>query len=125
MKLRHFALIIAFVGALIGCSAGSHFTSLEVDAFGAEIQKPGTQLVDVRTPAEYNSAHIPGAINIDVTADDFEQNIRVLNKKQPVAVYCRSGRRSKIASEELVKLGYTNVKEFGGIIDWPYEVVVE
>ena len=118
MKLRHFALIIAFVGALIGCSAGSHFTSLEVDAFGAEIQKPGTQLVDVRTPAEYNSAHIPGAINIDVTADDFEQNIRVLNKKQPVAVYCRSGRRSKTAAEILAKAGYRVIELNGGIISW-------
>lgn len=118
MKLRHFALIIAFVGALIGCSAGSHFTSLEVDAFGAEIQKPGTQLVDVRTPAEYNSAHIPGAINIDVTADDFEQNIRVLNKKQPVAVYCRSGRRSKTAAEILAKADYRVIELNGGIISW-------
>lgn len=118
MKLRHIALLIAFAGALIGCSAGSHFVSLDVEAFGAEIQKPGTQLVDVRTPAEYNSAHIPGAINIDVTADDFEQNIRVLNKKQPVAVYCRSGRRSKTAAEILAKAGYRVVELNGGIISW-------
>ena len=45
------------------------------------------------------------------------------DKNQLILVYCRSGRRSKIASEALVKLGYTNVKEFGGIIDWPYEIV--
>ena len=45
------------------------------------------------------------------------------NKKQLILVYCRSGRRSKIAAEELVKLGYTNVKEFGGIIDWEYDIV--
>ena len=45
------------------------------------------------------------------------------DKEQLILVYCRSGRRSKIASEELVKLGYTNVKEFGGIIDWPYDIV--
>ena len=44
------------------------------------------------------------------------------DKEQPIPVYCRSGRRSKIAAEALVKLGYTNIKEFGGIIDWPYEV---
>lgn len=118
MKLHHIALLIAFAGALIGCSAGSHFVSLDVEAFGAEIQKPGTQLVDVRTPAEYNSAHIPGAINIDVTADDFEQNIRVLNKKQPVAVYCRSGRRSKAAAEILAKEGYRVVELDGGILSW-------
>ena len=118
MKLRHIALLIAFAGALIGCSASSHFVSLDVEAFGAEIQKPGTQLVDVRTPAEYNSAHIPGAINIDVTADDFEQNIRVLNKKQPVAVYCRSGRRSKTAAEILAKEGYRVVELNGGILSW-------
>ena len=118
MKLCHIALLIAFAGVLIGCSAGSHFVSLDVEAFGAEIQKPGTQLVDVRTPAEYNSAHIPGAINIDVTADDFEQNIRVLNKKQPVAVYCRSGRRSKTAAEILAKEGYRVVELDGGILSW-------
>ena len=118
MKRSLIALLIAFVGALIGCSAGGHFSSLEVDAFGAEIQKPNVQLVDVRTPAEYNSAHIPGAINIDVTADDFEQNIQQLNKKHTVAVYCRSGRRSKTAAEILAKAGYRVVELNGGIISW-------
>ena len=118
MKRSLIALIVAFVGTLIGCSAGNRFTSLEVDAFGAEIQKPNVQLVDVRTPAEYNSAHIPGAINIDVTADDFEQNIQQLNKKHTVAVYCRSGRRSKTAAEILAKAGYRVVELNGGIISW-------
>ena len=118
MKCNLIALVAAFVSTLFGCSAGSHFSSLEVDAFGAEIQKPGVQLVDVRTPAEYDSAHIPGAINIDVMADDFEQNIQVLSKKHTVAVYCRSGRRSKTAAEILAKAGYRVVELNGGILSW-------
>ncbi len=118
MKRNLIALVAAFVSTLFGCSAGSHFSSLEVDAFGAEIQKPGVQLVDVRTPAEYDSAHIPGAINIDVMADDFEQNIKVLSKKHTVAVYCRSGRRSKTAAEILAKAGYRVVELNGGILSW-------
>ncbi|MBO7169202.1 MAG: rhodanese-like domain-containing protein [Rikenellaceae bacterium] len=118
MKRNLIALAVAFVSTLCGCSAGSHFTSLDVDAIGAEIQKPGVQIVDVRTPAEYDSAHIPGAINIDVTADDFEQNIQVLSKKHTVAVYCRSGRRSKTAAEILAKAGYRVVELNGGILSW-------
>ncbi|MBO5759646.1 MAG: rhodanese-like domain-containing protein [Rikenellaceae bacterium] len=118
MKRNLIALAVAFVSTLFGCSAGSHFTSLDVDAFGAEIQKPGVQIVDVRTPAEYDSAHIPGAINIDVMADDFEQNIQVLSKKHTVAVYCRSGRRSKTAAEILAKAGYRVVELNGGILSW-------
>lgn len=118
MKRNLIALVAAFVSTLFGCSAGSHFSSLEVDAFGAEIQKPGVQLVDVRTPAEYDSAHIPGAINIDVMADDFEQNIKVLSKKHTVAVYCRSGRRSKTAAEILAKAGYRVMELNGGILSW-------
>ena len=82
------------------------------------------QIIDVRTPQEYNTGHLPKAINIDMRQADFQEKAgKELKTKYPVAVYCRSGRRSKIAAEELVKLGYTNVKEFGGIIDWPYEIV--
>ncbi len=79
--------------------------------------------IDARTTEEFAKGHIKGAILIPEyeIADRAEKELS--DKEQLILVYCRSGRRSKIASEELVKLGYTNVKEFGGIIDWPYEIV--
>ena len=80
-------------------------------------------IIDARTEAEFAEGHIEGAILIPEyeIADRAEKELP--DKDVLILVYCRSGRRSKIASEELVKLGYTNVKEFGGIIDWPYETV--
>ena len=79
-------------------------------------------ILDVRTQDEYDQGHIPGAIVIshDEIVEKAEEVLT--DKDQLILVYCRSGRRSKIASEALVELGYTNIKEFGGIIDWPYEV---
>ncbi len=82
----------------------------------------GYVILDVRTQEEYDEGHIPGAILIP----DYEIKERaeeeLTDKDQLILVYCRSGRRSKIAAEALVELGYTNIKEFGGIIDWPYEI---
>ena len=80
-------------------------------------------IIDARTTEEFAEGHIEDAILIPEyeIADRAEKELP--DKEQLILVYCRSGRRSKIASEELVKLGYTNVKEFGGIIDWPYEIV--
>lgn len=80
-------------------------------------------IIDARTDEEFSQGHIEGAILIPEyeIANRAEQTIA--DKNALILVYCRSGRRSKIACEELVNLGYTNVKEFGGIIDWPYEIV--
>ena len=82
----------------------------------------GYIILDVRTQEEYDQGHIPGAIVIshEEIAEKAEEVLT--DKEQLILVYCRSGRRSKIAAEALVELGYTNIKEFGGIIDWPYEV---
>ena len=81
----------------------------------------GYIILDVRTQEEYDQGHIPGAIVIphEEIADKAEEALT--DKDQLILVYCRSGRRSKIAAEALVELGYTNIKEFGGILDWPYE----
>ena len=82
----------------------------------------GYIILDARTQEEYDQGHIPGAIVIS-HEEIMEKAEEVLtDKEQLILVYCRSGRRSKIAAEALVELGYTNIKEFGGIIDWPYEV---
>ena len=82
----------------------------------------GYIILDVRTQEEYNESHIPGAILIPNTEIDGRAEEVLTDKDQLILVYCRSGRRSKMAAEALVELGYTNIKEFGGIIDWPYEV---
>ena len=82
----------------------------------------GYIILDVRTQEEYDEGHIPGATQIshEEIAEKAEEMLP--DKNQLILVYCRSGRRSKIAAEALAELGYTNIKEFGGIIDWPYEV---
>ena len=80
-------------------------------------------IIDSRTIEEFEQGHIENAILIPEYEISKQAEKQLPDKKQLILVYCRSGRRSKIASEELVKLGYTNVKEFGGIIDWPYDVV--
>ena len=110
----------------VGCSDGSSATYEQIS--GAEAKalmdsESGYIIIDARTQEEYDQGHIPGAILIPEyeIADRAEKELP--DKDQLILVYCRSGRRSKIVAEELVKLGYTNVKEFGGIIDWEYETV--
>lgn len=82
-------------------------------------------ILDVRTQEEYDAGYIPGAILIPdfEIADRAEKELP--DKDQLILVYCRSGNRSKKASAQLVAMGYTNVVEFGGINDWPYEVVTD
>ena len=82
----------------------------------------GYIILDVRTQEEYDQGHISGAILIPDTEIEAKAEEVLTDKNQLLLVYCRSGRRSKLASEILVELGYTNIKEFGGIIDWPYEI---
>ena len=122
IALLTFALPFGFVG----CSDGGSATYEQIS--GAEAKalvdsESGYIIIDARTQEEYDQGHIPGAILIPYgeIADRAEKELP--DKDQLILVYCRSGRRSKIAAEELVKLGYTNVKEFGGIIDWKYEIV--
>ena len=82
----------------------------------------GYVILDVRKQEEYDQGHIPGAIVISHEEIAEKADEVLTDKDQLILVYCRSGRRSKIAAEALVELGYANIKEFGGIIDWPYEV---
>ena len=79
-------------------------------------------ILDVRTQEEYDEGHIPDAILIPDTEVENRAEEELPDKEQLILVYCRSGRRSKLAAQILADLGYSNVKEFGGIIDWPYEV---
>ena len=80
-------------------------------------------ILDVRTPEEFAEKHIPNAINVPNEVIGTEEIVELPDKDQLILVYCRSGNRSKQASEKLVALGYTNIYEFGGINDWTGETV--
>ena len=80
-------------------------------------------ILDVRTVAEFSEKRIPGAINVPNESIGSDEIAELPDKEQLILVYCRSGNRSKQASEKLVKLGYTNIVEFGGINDWPGETI--
>ena len=83
----------------------------------------GYIIIDARTQEEFDEGHIENAILIPEYEISERAEKELPDKNQLILVYCRSGRRSKIAAQALVELGYTNVKEFGGIIDWKYEIV--
>ena len=88
-------------------------------------QESGYIILDVRRPDEFAAGHIPGAINVANETIGTAEIPELPDKNQLILVYCRSGRRSKEASEKLVKLGYTNIVEFGGILDWKGEIVTD
>ena len=123
-------LIITCIAVLYGCATGgeskvenSYEQITPAEAKAIMDEENGYVILDVRTQEEFDEAHIDGAILIpDYEIADKAEGV-LKDKDQLILVYCRSGRRSKLAAEGLVKLGYTNVKEFGGIIDWPYETV--
>ena len=119
-------LTLALPFGCVGCSDGGSASYDQISGAEAKALMDNERdyiIIDARTQSEYDQGHIPGAIMIPEyeIADRAEKELP--DKNQLILVYCRSGRRSKIAAEELVKLGYTNVKEFGGIIDWEYEIV--
>lgn len=112
---------------LVGCSAPAadlNYRRIDMDEAITIMEKEtGYIILDVRTTSEFAEKHIPGAINIPNETIGSEQIPELPDKDQLILVYCRSGNRSKRASEKLVALGYTNVVEFGGINDWPGETV--
>jgi len=85
-------------------------------------REEGYIILDVRTEEEYAEGYIPNAMLISDYEIETKAEELLKDKNQLILVYCRSGRRSKLAAESLIKLGYTNIKEFGGIIDWSYEI---
>lgn len=82
-------------------------------------------ILDVRTQQEYDTGHIPGAILIPNETIGTQEPAQLPDKSKLILVYCRSGNRSKQAAEKLVKLGYTNIVEFGGISSWTGEIVTD
>ena len=79
-------------------------------------------ILDVRRPDEFSAGHIPNAVNIPNESIGADEIDKLPDKDRLILVYCRSGNRSKQASEKLVRLGYTNIVEFGGILDWKGEI---
>ena len=93
------------------------------DEARALIGQPGVTLLDVRAKYEYDEAHIDGAVLLPYDAITAESPELPENKDDTIIVYCRSGRRSAIAADTLAVLGYTDIRDLGGIQDWPYETV--
>lgn len=111
-------LLLALAAGLCGCRA-QQFTNIDVDAFAQLITKADVQLVDVRTPAEFQQGHLVDALLIDFKAADFDALCaEKLDKSRPVAVYCRSGKRSAAAAQRLVAAGFTVYNLQGGILEW-------
>lgn len=110
-------MVIA-VAFLMSCGGQAKFSSVDTNAFARVIAMKKVQLVDVRTPAEYANGHIPHAINMNVNDADFEAQAAQLNKARPVAIYCRSGNRSKRAANLLTNMGYKVVELDAGYLGW-------
>ena len=126
--MRYVSIFIIGVGLLVGCSRADAQQAVYHKLSAAEAHKMMSEtkdfvLLDVRTPGEYKEKRIPGATLIP----DYELKDRAAkelpDKTKVIFVYCRSGARSNGASRALVSLGYVNVYDIGGIMNWPYETV--
>ncbi|MDD2799815.1 MAG: rhodanese-like domain-containing protein [Bacteroidales bacterium] len=97
-----------------------NFTSVSADEFDELIHQSNTLMIDIRTPEEFVYGHITGALNVTLTdpTDSFEEKITILNKSKKVALYGRSGVRSKIAAQLLASAGFEVLELDGGIFDW-------
>ena len=127
MKLKKLIPFLLSAVFLTGCTAPQSQTNgyrqITMDeAVIMMAQEQGYIILDVRRPDEFAAGHIPNAINVPNESIGTDEISKLPNKNQLIMAYCRSGRRSKEASEKLVKLGYTNIVEFGGILDWKGEI---
>ena len=128
-QMKKITLLVFAIMFLAGCSAEvskvdyKQITTEEAIIMMAE--ESDYIMLDVRTPEQYESGHIKDAINIPNEIIGDKEIVELPDKEQLIMIYCRSGNRSKQASEKLVELGYTNVVEFGGINTWTEEIVKE
>ena len=115
---------LLFTGCASSNNQANTYRSITMDdAVTMMAQETGYIILDVRRPDEFAAGHIPNAINVPNESIGTDEIPELPDKDQLIMVYCRSGRRSKEASEKLVNLGYTNIVEFGGILDWKGEIV--
>jgi len=132
MKDKYFLLTIALISAIAVCISGcgkeekkeSNYQMIDMDMAQNIFEEEGDYIIlDVRHADEYAQGHIKGAINIDNDVIGTEEIAELPDKEQTIYVYCRSGNRSKQAAKKLALLGYANVVEIGGIMDWKGEIV--
>ncbi len=126
--MKYIPMILSLL-LLVGCAAKPARVSYRQismeEAVTMIAEEEGYIILDVRRADEFAEGHIPGAINVaneSIGTDDIPE---LPDKNQLILVYCRSGNRSKQASQKLADLGYTNIVEFGGVIDWPGEIEAE
>jgi len=127
MKLKKLIPFLLSAVFLTGCAAPqgqtNSYRQITMDEAVIMMEREqGYIILDVRRPDEFAAGHIPNAVNVPNESIGTDEISELPNKEQLIMVYCRSGRRSKEASEKLVKLGYTNIVEFGGILDWKGEI---
>ena len=129
--MKRLQMILLSALFLTGCAASQSNTQGDTafrqigmqEAIRIMNEETGYIILDVRRVDEFAAGHIPGAINIPNESIGTDAVPELPDKDQLILVYCRSGNRSKQASKKLVDLGYTNIVEFGGILDWPGETV--
>jgi len=125
---RVIMILLAALLCLTGCTAEENMSWHQISQEEAKtmmLRDDGHVIVDVRRQDEYDSGHIPGAILIPNESIGTEPPELLPDRDQIVLVYCRSGRRSKEAAQKLANMGYTNIYEFGGIIDWTGEITTD
>ena len=128
MRIRKFVPLLLTTLLFAGCAARqndmpSTYRQITMDeAVTMMEEESGYIILDVRRPDEFAAGHIPNAINVPNESIGTSEIPELPNKDQLILVYCRSGRRSKEAAEKLTKLGYSNIVEFGGILDWKGEI---
>ena len=121
MKFKTLTPVLVALLALTSCSSGSDLAITNVDAqsFLSKIEDKTVTVVDVRTAQEYQEGHLANALNINVESPDFASAIANLDKTKEYALYCRSGRRSTVAANEMAKAGFTLITNYnkGGFAD--------
>ncbi len=123
MSRRVLVAIAVLAAVAVGCSKEAVVRDVEVvtPADGSLLMHDmGDRLtiIDVRTPDEFAAGHIDGAVNLDLEGGQFSKLIEELPKNEAYLVYCHTGRRSALAADTMVKAGFTNVRDMGGIADW-------
>lgn len=131
MKKMLLLVLAALLAISAVCFAQSHanaegYQKITPQQAKARMAEPGVIVLDVRMQQEYDAGHIANAVLLPlplIETGDAAVAKALPDKDAEILVYCRSGRRSAIAANALINMGYTNVLDFGGINDWPYEVV--
>ena len=125
-RIIPFLLAFFLLAGCGGTAAGDAYQQITQEEAKEMMDTQEVIILDVREQDEYDSGHIPGAVLLPVgTIDETTAAAVIPEKDSTVLVYCRSGRRSKDAAQKLLALGYQSVYDFGGVIDWPYELVKE